>query len=69
MGCTMAAEAGKGDAPRKAQDQVAYTQNYSKIFGHNSWLERKKKEEQEAKDRESALQMLVDESQRLGLYD
>lgn len=52
MGCTMAGEAGKGDAPRKAQDRVAYTQNYSKIFGQNSWLERKKKEEQEAKDRE-----------------
>lgn len=45
----MAVEAGKGSAPRKQQDQEAYTENYSKIFGQNSWLERKKKlEEKEA---------------------
>lgn len=65
----MAAEAGKGSAPRKAQDQVAYTQNYSKIFGEQSWLERKKKEEQMRADSERALQSLTDETQRLGLYD
>jgi hypothetical protein len=42
---TMAAEAGKGDAPRKMQDQEAYSENYDKIFGTNSWLERKKEQE------------------------
>lgn len=65
----MAGEAGKGSAPRKAQDQIAYVQNYSKIFGEQSWLERKKKEEQSRKDSERALQSLTDETQRLGLYD
>lgn len=45
----MAAEAGKGSAPRKKQDQEAYTENYSKIFGQNSWLERKKKQEEAEK--------------------
>lgn len=65
----MAGEAGKGSAPRKAQDQIAYVQNYNKIFGEQSWLERKKKEEQSRKDSERALQSLTDETQRLGLYD
>lgn len=65
----MAAEAGKGSAPRKTQDHAAYTQNYNKIFGEQSWLERKKKEEQSRKDSERALQSLTDETQRLGLYD
>lgn len=62
-------EGGKGSSPRKQQDQLAYSNNYSNIFGQNSWLERKKREEQSNKDREAALQMLVDESQRLGLYE
>lgn len=65
----MAGEAGKGSAPRKTQDQIAYVQNYNKIFGEQSWLERKKKEEQSRKDSERALQSLTDETQRLGLYD
>lgn len=65
----MAGEAGKGDAPRKAQDQIAYTQNYNKIFGEQSWLERKKKQEEALRDSEIAKQSMADERQRLGLYD
>ena len=65
----MSREAGKGDAPRKMQNQEAYNENYSKVFGQNSWLERKKREEQARRDSEAAMQSMVDESQRLGLYD
>lgn len=64
----MTREAGKGDAPRKMQDHKAYSENYSQIFGQNSWLERKKKEEADRVRSESALQALVDESERLDLY-
>jgi hypothetical protein len=65
----MQSEAGKGSAPRKQQDSKSYSENHAKIFGDTSWLDRKKKEEQYRRDSDAALQSLVDESQRLGLYD
>jgi hypothetical protein len=52
------AEAGKGSAPRKAQDQKSYSENYDRIFGGNSWLERKKREE-------AQLAATIDENERL----
>ncbi len=51
----MQAEAGKGSAPRKNQDQDAYRQNWEAIFG--------KKKRYEALDR------LVSLSEEAGLYD
>ena len=51
----MKAEAGKGSAPRKNQDQDAYRQNWEAIFGK--------------KKREEALDRLVSLSQEAGLYD
>lgn len=39
-------EAGKGSSPRKNQDQKKYEENYSKIFGDNGFLARKRKEEE-----------------------
>jgi hypothetical protein len=56
----MQAEAGKGSAPRKNQDLKSYQDNYDKIFGGNSWLERKKREE-------AVLHSTQDENDRLRL--
>ena len=46
-------DGGKGSAPRKQQDQEAYAKNWDAIFGKKDAL----------------LQALVDENERLGLYD
>lgn len=54
-------DAGKGDGMRKANDNVAYSQNYEKIFGDRGSLAKKKREE--------ALQQLVALSEEMGLYD
>ena len=51
----MQAEAGKGSAPRKNQDQDAYRQNWDMIFGK--------------KKRYEALEELVRLSEEAGLYD
>lgn len=51
----MQAEAGKGSAPRKNQDQDAYRQNWEAIFGK--------------KNRYEALEELVRISEEAGLYD
>ena len=51
----MQAEAGKGSAPRKNQDQDAYRQNWEAIFGK--------------KKRDEALDRLVSLSEEAGLYD
>ena len=51
----MQAEAGKGSAPRKNQDQDAYHQNWEAIFGK--------------KKRNEALEELVRLSEEAGLYD
>ena len=51
----MQAEAGKGSAPRKNQDQDAYRQNWDAIFGK--------------KKRYEALEELVRLSEEAGLYD
>ena len=51
----MQAEAGKGSAPRKNQDQDAYRQNWDMIIGK--------------KKRDEALQELVGLSEEAGLYD
>lgn len=51
----MQAEAGKGSAPRKNQDQDAYRQNWDMIFGK--------------KKRNEALEELVRLSEEAGLYD
>lgn len=51
----MQAEAGKGSAPRKNQDQDAYRQNWDAIFGK--------------KKRYEALDELVSLSVEAGLYD
>lgn len=51
----MQAEAGKGSAPRKNQDQGAYRQNWEAIFGK--------------KKRHEALEELTSLSEELGLYD
>ena len=51
----MQAEAGKGSAPRKNQDQDAYRQNWDMIFGK--------------KKRDEALDVLVSLSEEAGLYD
>ena len=50
----MQAEAGKGSAPRKNQDQDAYRQNWEAIFGK--------------KKRNEALEELVRLSEEAGLY-
>lgn len=51
----MQAEAGKGSAPRKNQDQEAYRQNWEAIFGKNKRCE--------------ALEELVRLSEEYGMYD
>ena len=51
----MQAEAGKGSAPRKNQDQDAYRQNWEDIFGK--------------KKRYKALEELVRLSEEYGMYD
>ena len=51
----MQAEAGKGSAPRKNQDQDAYRQNWEAIFGK--------------KKRNDALEELVRLAEEAGLYD
>ena len=51
----MQAEAGKGSAPRKNQDQDAYRQNWDMIFGK--------------KKRDEALDRLVSLSEEAGLHD
>ena len=51
----MQAEAGKGSAPRKNQDQDAYRQNWDAIFGK--------------KKRYEALEELMRLSEEAGLYD
>lgn len=51
----MQAEAGKGSAPRKNQDQEAYRQNWEDIFGKNK--------------RYKALEELVRLSEEYGMYD
>ena len=51
----MQAEAGKGSAPRKNQDQDAYRQNWEDIFGK--------------KKRYKALEELVRLSEEAGFYD
>ena len=54
-------DGGKGSSPRPySVDNKTYEDNFKTIFGESK-LERKKREE--------ALQKMVDESQRLGLYD
>ena len=56
-------DGGKGSAPRQQQDQDAYEEGHKRIFGMSK-LERKAREESEA-----ALQRMVEENERLGLYD
>ena len=54
-------DGGKGSAPRPfSVDISTYEKNFSAIFGESK-LERKKREE--------ALQKMVEENERLGLYD
>ena len=54
-------DGGKGSSPRPfSVDTETYDKNFEAIFGM-SRLERKKREE--------ALQKMVEESERLGLYD
>ena len=54
-------DGGKGSSPRPfSVDSSTYEKNFEAIFG-TSKLERKKREE--------ALQKMVEENQRLGLYD
>ena len=54
-------DGGKGSAPRPfSVDTSTYEKNFSAIFGESK-LERKKREE--------ALQKMVEENERLGLYD
>ncbi len=48
-------DGGKGSAPRKQQDQEAYSKGWDAIFGK--------------KKREEALQEMVRISEELGLYD
>lgn len=38
-------DAGKGSAPRKQADDVAYGENYTRIFGDSGPLARKKRRE------------------------
>ncbi len=47
-------DGGKGSAPRKQQDQEAYSKNWDAIFGK--------------KNSEALLQQLVDENERMGMY-
>lgn len=56
-------DGGKGSAPRQQQDLDAYEQGHKRIFGLSK-LEKRVQEE-----REQALQRMVDENERLGLYD
>ena len=53
-------DGGKGSSPRPFTDKNQFDQNFAAIFGESK-LERKKREE--------ALQKMVEESERLGLYD
>lgn len=54
-------DGGKGSSPRPFDvDHSTYEKNFDAIFGMSK-LERKKREE--------ALQKMVEESERLGLYD
>ena len=54
-------DGGKGSSPRPySVDTETYEKNFSAIFGMSK-LERKKREE--------ALQKMVEENERLGLYD
>ena len=54
-------DGGKGSSPRPfSVDSSTFESNWNSIFGE-SWLERKKREE--------ALKKMVEESQKLGLYD
>lgn len=54
-------DGGKGSAPRPfAVDHQTYEKNFESIFGMSK-LERKKREE--------ALQKMVEENERLGLYN
>ena len=54
-------DGGKGSSPRPFDvDHQTYEDNWSSTFGL-SWLERKKRQE--------ALQKMVEENERLGLYD
>jgi hypothetical protein len=54
-------DGGKGSSPRPFDvNHSTYENNWNSIFGM-SWLERKKREE--------ALQKMVEENERLGLYD
>lgn len=48
-------DGGKGSAPRKQQDHGAYSKNWDAIFGK--------------KLSENLLQNLVNENERIGLYD
>ena len=41
---------GKGDTQRDV-DRQKYAENHKQIFGEESWLEKKLREEQEAEDR------------------
>ena len=50
-------DGGKGSAPRKQQDAEAYSKNWDAIFGSKR------------RTSEALLQCLVDENERLGLYD
>jgi len=47
-------DGGKGSAPRKQQDQEAYSKNWDAIFGKKS--------------ADALLQQLVDENERMGMY-
>ena len=54
-------DGGKGSSPRPFDvDHSTYEKNFSTIFGESK-LERRKREE--------ALQKMVEENQKLGLYD
>ena len=50
-------DGGKGSAPRKQQDTEAYAKNWDTIFGSKR------------RTSEALLQCLVDENERMGLYD
>ena len=62
-------DGGKGSAPRKQQDIEAYSDHYSKIFGQNSWLERKKAQERLDRERASFMSAIEDEVDRMQIYD
>lgn len=53
-------DGGKGSSPRPFTDKNQFDENFTAIFGMSK-LERKKREE--------ALQKMVEENERLGLYD